>query len=129
MNIEKIKERILKLDKKNKVKFIVLFGSVIEKKNTPLSDIDLAVFYVGNKKERFRFRIKASGDLPDNVDIQIFQDLPLTVQNEVLTGKPVYYDDYQFIFDDFDEYMKVIKEFSSFEKYYKEYFKALEAEI
>lgn len=120
MNPKKIVEKILGLDNKNKIKFIVLFGSVSRKENHPLSDIDIALFYEGNDLERFKFRAMVSGELSDKVDIQIFQDLPLTVKKEVIGGKVLYYKDYQFIFD---EVMKVIKEFDSFSKYYSEYFR------
>lgn len=120
MNPKKIVEKILGLDNKNKIKFIVLFGSVSRKENHPLSDIDIALFYDGNDLERFKFRAMISGELSDKVDIQIFQDLPLTVKKEVIGGKVLYYKDYQFIFD---EFMKVIKDFDSFSKYYGEYFR------
>lgn len=116
MNLKTIKQKLLKLDKKKAIRFIVLFGSVSTGKSTPLSDVDIAVYYDAPKKERFAFRVKASGELPNKVDVQIFQDLPLTVQKEILSGKPLYYDDFTFMVD---QYIGVIKEFSSFEKYYK----------
>ena len=118
MDIGKITQKIVALGKK-KVRFIVLFGSYASGKQTPLSDIDIAVYYDGNKEERFKFRIKASGSLPDKVDLHVFQDLPVLIQKEVLSGKILYYKDYQFTFN---EYMKVIKEFNLFEKYYNEYY-------
>jgi len=107
---------------RSKVKFIILFGSMVNKRNTPLSDVDVAVYYDGNKKERFKFRIEASGNLPDKVDLQIFQDLPLYIQKEVIAGRILYYDNYQFIFN---EFMRIIKDFDSFEKYYQEYLNGL----
>lgn len=125
MDTTAITEKLLALDHEHKIKFMVLFGSVARGKETPLSDIDIAIFYQGTPQERFKFRIKASGNLPDNVDVQIFQDLPLAVQKEVLAGKALYYDNFQFIFD---EYIKVIKEYDSFEKYYKEYFSGMMGE-
>jgi predicted nucleotidyltransferase len=117
MEIKQIVDKILKLDSKHKVKFIILFGSVSKKTNNPLSDVDVAVFYDGNDKQRFNFQTLVSGSLPDKVDFHIFQDLPLTLKNEILSGKLLYYSDYQFVFD---EFMKVIKEFDLFEKYYRE---------
>ena len=126
MNIEKIKQKILDLDKKKRIKFIVLFGSYAAGKQTPFSDIDIAVYYDENKEERFRFRLHAWGELPDNIDLQVFQDSPLPVKKEILSGKVLYYEDYQFTFDQF---MAVIKEFSSFEKYYLEYLSQLEKEL
>ncbi len=117
MDIEEIKQRILDLDKKKKVKFIILFGSYAAGKQTPLSDIDIAVYYDAPQRERFEFLISA--DLPDYVDLKTFQDLPILIQKEIISGKVIYYRDYDFTFN---EFMKVIKEFSTFEKYYNEYY-------
>ncbi|MBI2666122.1 nucleotidyltransferase domain-containing protein [Candidatus Woesearchaeota archaeon] len=118
MNIKTLTKKLLALDTKKAIRFIILFGSTAKGKNTPLSDIDLAVYYQGNKSERFKFRVNASGELPNKVDLHIFQDLPVAVQKEVLGGKPIYYQDYQFMFE---QYMAVIKEFNTFEKYYNQY--------
>ncbi len=126
MDIQKIVQKILKLDTKKKVKFIVLFGSVARGEHTPLSDIDFAVYYDGKVDERFRFRIKLLGLLPDRADVQMFQDLPLAVQKEVIKGKVVYSNNFQFVFDSF---MNVIKEFSTFEKYYNRALEELRKEV
>ncbi len=119
MDIEKIKKKILDFDKEKKIKFMVLFGSYAAGKQTPLSDVDIAVYYDAPEEERFRFQVAASGSLPDNVDLKIFQDLPVLLQNEVISGKVLYYQDYDFTFQ---EFVKVIKEFNFFEKYYNEYY-------
>ena len=58
------------------IKFIILYGSFAEGNQTPLSDIDIAVYYEGSKEKRFRFSIKILGMVSDKFDIQIFQDLP-----------------------------------------------------
>ncbi len=125
LSVQKIKQTLLKLDKKKRMKFIILFGSVAKGKSNPLSDIDIAVYYDGSKDERFKFRVTALGNLPDKVDLHIFQDLPLTVKKEVITGRILFYQNYQFLFD---EVMKVIKEYEFFEKYLNEYYAALESE-
>ena len=125
MNEKKLIDTVLKLDSKKKVDFIILFGSTVKNKNNKLSDIDLAVYFVGTDKERFNFRKLALGELPDKVDLQIFQDLPLTVKKEVITGKVLFYRNYQFVFN---EFMKVIKDFNTFEKYYDQYFNQLKDE-
>ncbi|MBS3140483.1 nucleotidyltransferase domain-containing protein [Candidatus Woesearchaeota archaeon] len=121
--IEEIKNKILKLDTGRKIKFIYLFGSQAGGKSNPLSDIDIAIYYNGKAKERFEFRIKTLGNLPDKVDLQIFQDLPLAVKREIIGGKVLYWRDYGFLFD---TAMAVLREFGYFEKYYNEYFETLD---
>ncbi len=118
MELKALVRKLRTMDKKKSVRFIILFGSTASKKNTPRSDVDLAVYYRGSEEERFRFLVKAAGELPNKVDLHIFQDLPLAVKKEVLGGKPLYYDNYQFLFD---QHMVVIKEFNTFEKYYLQY--------
>ena len=116
MNIASIVSELKRLGK-NRIKFILHFGSSAHGKSTPLSDIDVGSYYEGNADERFRFRIQASG-LFNNVDIHIFQDVPLTVQREMLQGKIAYVRDEDYIYN---EGIRVMKEFSRFEKYYNEY--------
>lgn len=126
MDINTIKNKILELDQHRKIKFIFIFGSVAENKSTPLSDVDIALYYAGSAAERFDFRRKALGSLPDQVDLQIFQDLPLTVQKEVINGRVLYCDDREFMIS---ECIKVVREFSSFEKYYQHYLNPLMDEV
>src|SRR3990172_1125792 len=79
-----------------KIRFIILYGSAVKGNFTDMSDIDIAVFYEGNKKERFDFRVKVLGRVNDRFDIQIFQDLPLYIQKDIIsTGKMIYFRDYR----------------------------------
>lgn len=97
---------------KDKVRLIVLYGSAARGKLTSLSDIDIAVFYDGDKKDRFDIRVKILGRVSDKFDIQIFQDLPLYIQKDILTtGKVVYFRDYKEMFGIF---MKTIRGFEDF---------------
>lgn len=121
----KIAEKLLALDKKKKIAFIVLFGSQAQGKAHEHSDIDLAVFYHGTKKERFTFRVQALGELQEPLDLHIFQDLPLAVRKEVLGGKVLYSRDFTVTFTVF---LNTIKEYNSFEKYLQYYYNALEDE-
>lgn len=102
----------------DRVKFIFLFGSYALKKQNNLSDIDFAVFYDGNSKERFKFRLKLMAKFPDKFDIHIFQDLPLHVRMNVLKGKIIYAKDLTFAYDTAYE---TIKAFERFKKYYYDY--------
>ena len=63
---------------------IILFGSASERKLSFKSDIDIAVkFDKINIKEATKFRIRISGKLPDKVDIQVYNILPLKIQKEI----------------------------------------------
>jgi uncharacterized protein len=117
--IENIVEKIKKLGG-DKVKFIILYGSLSTNKQTPLSDVDLAVFYNGSKEERFRFRMKILGRVPDKYDIQIFQDLPLHVKNEIIKGKVLYKSDNQLIYQIARE---TYQAFDDFKKRFYDYIK------
>ncbi len=102
----------------HKVKFVYLFGSYSNGKENKLSDIDFAVYYDGNRNERFKFRMKLLGNLPDDFDIKIFQDLPLYVRIGVLKGKLIYFQEKKFVYD---MAYCTIKSFEGFKKYYYDY--------
>ncbi len=96
----------------DKVRFAVLYGSAAKGKLTRLSDIDIAVFYNGDKSERFEFRKKILGRVGNEYDIQIIQDLPLYLQKDILsTGKVIYFVDYR---ETFEIFMKIIRRFEDF---------------
>ena len=104
-------EQIKKIGGK-KIRFIALYGSTAAGKSTNLSDIDLAVFYDGNKKERFEFRSKILGRVKDILDIQTFQDLPIYIRKEIISnGKVLYFKEHSKVFDVF---LRTIREFEDF---------------
>ena len=104
--------------------FTQIDGSYAQRVPGRLSDIDLAIHYGGTPEERFRFRMAAAGLLGDRFDVQIFQDLPLYIQNEVVTkGKVLYRRSYKQMFS---EYLRCIREYGSFRKYPDYYYAALE---
>ena len=121
--MEEVVKKILKEDVENKVKFIILYGSQSNNNSTPMSDIDLAIYYDGDKRERFNFRIKISVLLNKKYDVQTFQDLPLQVKKEVIKGKVLHQKDYQFFFD---QVMQVIKEYDFFKKYLDMYYEGVQ---
>lgn len=123
---EEIRSAVNKIKKTGgkKIIFIILYGSLANGKHTPLSDIDLAVYYDGNKKERFNFRIKTLGNIDDQFDIQTFQDLPLYIQNEVIsTGEIIYQKNYSEVFQIFVE---TFKKFNDFKPRLDMYYSTLE---
>ena len=105
---ELIGKNLLTLDKKlksivnkilkhggNKVLFIALFGSKAEGYSRETSDYDVAVYYEGTKEERYEFLLRLLGSIDENVDIKIFQDLPLVLKSKILShGKMLYVKDY-----------------------------------
>ena len=111
-------ESLKKMNEFKKVKFIILYGSYAYGKPSKLSDYDFCIYYEGNRNEQFKFRLKALSKLPDNFDVQIFQNLPLYVRKETLRGKLVYYKELTFVYDVAYE---TIKEFDEFKKYYLDY--------
>ena len=102
----------------DRVKFVILFGSYSLGKQNKLSDIDFAVYYDGDKDEKYRFRKELIGILPDNFDIQIFQDLPLYIRINVLKGRLIYTKDLTFTYE---KYYETIKDFERFKRYYYDY--------
>ena len=122
--IQSVANKIKKIGGK-KVKFIILYGSFVEEKQTPLSDIDIAVYYDDSRQERFKFRMQLLGSFNDKFDIQIFQDLPLYIQKEIISsGKILYQKSHSEIFDIF---FKTIKNFGDFKPRLDIYYSNLEA--
>lgn len=107
----------------DKVRFVVLYGSAAKGKLTKLSDIDIAVFYNGDKNERFEFRKKILGRVSNEFDIQIFQDIPLYMQKDILsTGKVIYFVNY---LETFEIFMEVIRRFEDFKPRLEVYYSGL----
>ena len=110
-DIRSVIDQIKKIGGKQ-IKFIILYGSFVEGNQTPLSDIDIAVYYEGSKEKRFRFRKQILGRVNDKFDIQTFQDLPLYIRKEVIShGKVIYQKNYSEILDIF---LCTIREFGDF---------------
>lgn len=83
-----------------RVRFIFLYGSVAEGRETQDSDIDLCIYYEGNDREAGEFRFAALKSLfDDRFDIQLFLDLPLYVRMEVIRGRLIYAPDQRFVYD------------------------------
>lgn len=107
----------------DKVRFIILYGSKAREEMTELSDIDLAVYYDGDKKERFDFRVKVLGRVGDEFDIQTFQGLPLYIRKDIASsGKVIDYKGYMEIFRIF---MRTIRDFEHFKPRLDMYYSGL----
>ena len=94
------------------VRFIIFYGSAEKKRMNAASDIDLCIYYDGNRTDAAQFRHTILTRLPgSHYDIQIFQQLPLYVRVEVLKGIPVFTRDLRFLYEtanqtirDFEDY-------------------------
>lgn len=107
-----------------KIGFIIQYGSTVTNEQTPLSDIDIAVYYHGTEKQRFDFIITVLGSVDDQFDIHVFQDLPLYIQQDVISkGKLLYQQDFETTFDIF---MRTIQRFSDFKPLLDIYYEGLE---
>ena len=105
------------------VGFIILYGSAVKENMSSLSDIDIAVFYKGDKGERFQFRMKILGRVSNIFDIQTFQDLPLYIQKDIMsTGDIIYYRDHTELFD---INWKTIREYEDFKPHLDLYYSSL----
>lgn len=94
------------------VQFIILYGSAGEGRMTGESDIDLCLYYDGDRNEAAQFRHAIlSGLSGTRFDIKIFQSLPLYVRLEVLRGTPVFIRDQVFLYD---KAVETIKDFDNF---------------
>ena len=90
--INETKKEILEHSLRNKIKKILLFGSVIENKLTFRSDIDIVVeFDQISLKEATAFRKRISGQLPDKVDVQVLNVLPEKIKKSILKNHKVLY--------------------------------------
>ena len=75
-----------------KMNKIVLFGSAAENKLNYSSDLDLAVIFDKiNLKDATLFRKRILGNVPDKVDIQVYNILPQKIKQEIdQKGKVLY---------------------------------------
>ncbi|MDV2481525.1 nucleotidyltransferase domain-containing protein [Methanoculleus sp. Wushi-C6] len=105
-------ERLKNLEGFEKVRFIILYGSVAEGRARIGSDLDLCIYYDGDREEAARFRFAALSELADDrYDIQIYSLLPLYVRTEVLRGEVIYCPDERFLYD---VAYQTIREFDDF---------------
>jgi len=82
--INNAKEIILDDTLFNKIKRIILYGSILENTLNFQSDIDITVdFSKIDTKEATLFRKRISGQVNSRIDIQVYNILPNKIKNEV----------------------------------------------
>ncbi|MBW2976346.1 nucleotidyltransferase domain-containing protein [Candidatus Woesearchaeota archaeon] len=91
--IEKAVDIILKDELKDSIKAILLFGSFADKSFTKSSDIDICAVFKKDLplKEATKFRIRISGQLPEKVDVQVFNVLPQKIKKDIARNHKVLY--------------------------------------
>ena len=93
-------KRLRTIEGFDRIRFIILFGSVAEKRARENSDLDLCLYYDGSPEDAGSFRLRALSLLcDDRYDIQIFSNLPLYVRMEVLKGDVIYCPEEPFLYD------------------------------
>ncbi len=92
MLIQKAVELILNDKLKNDIKAILLFGSHAKGIVTKRSDIDICVLFKKiSIEEATRFRVRISGELPDKMDIQVFNVLPQKIKRDIARNHKILY--------------------------------------
>ena len=82
------------------VRFIIFYGSSQKRQMTIESDIDLCMYYDGDRADAGKFRHAVLSRLPGiRYDVKIFQQLPLYIRVEVLKGTPVFIRDLTFLYE------------------------------
>ena len=91
-HIHEAKDVILKSTYFPRINKIVLFGSAVTHQLTLGSDIDIAVDFISvTKEEAFRFRLDVLKEVPDKIDVQVYNVLPMKIKKEIdAQGKILY---------------------------------------
>ena len=91
--IERAVQAILNDELSNEIEAILLFGSFADNTFTPISDIDICVVFKKDLylKNATEFRIRVSGNLPEKIDVQIFNTLPQKIKRAIARNHKVVY--------------------------------------
>ena len=108
--IEKAVDIILKDELRENIKAVLLFGSFADNTFTKSSDIDICVVFKGDipLKKATEFRIRVSGQLPNKVDVQVFNVLPQKVKRDISRNHKVLYKDNEY--DNIDFSIRYLKD-------------------
>lgn len=97
--IQKALNRIKQSDEFSKIRFIALYGSVATGEDTIHSDIDIAISCKMDRFEAELYRMTLLSDLPEKIDLHIFENLPLYIRKSVLGGVFLYMQDEDEVYD------------------------------
>lgn len=102
----------------SKIEFVILYGSSLSSYHLDDSDIDLCLYIDEEKKVLSRIRLELLKMFNEQLDIQIFQLLPLYVQIEALKGKVLYVKEEDRLYEIANE---TIEEYEDFYPFYLDY--------
>ncbi|AAB84811.1 MULTISPECIES: nucleotidyltransferase domain-containing protein [Methanothermobacter] len=115
-HVDRFLRVIRKIEGSERIRFIILYGSAL--RGGEWSDIDLAIYYDAEEDEASYYRFRVLSEVDEIFDVQIFQQLPLYVQVEVLRGEVIYCDDQRFLYD---TAWKTIRDFDDFRHRFYDY--------
>jgi len=95
------------------VRFVYLFGSYTENPETA-RDIDVCLSVDTEDSQNIEYKLK--GRVPEDIDISIFENLPLQVKNQVFSGELLYSRDDSV----YDTAFETFRDYERFEPFYKE---------
>jgi predicted nucleotidyltransferase len=95
------------------VRFVYLFGSYLEDPTTA-RDVDVCVSLDVENVGRAEYRLR--GRVPEEMDVSVFETLPLQVQAEVFKGRLLYARDDEV----YDVAYETFRRFETFEPLYKQ---------
>ncbi|NVM37899.1 MAG: nucleotidyltransferase domain-containing protein [Candidatus Lokiarchaeota archaeon] len=101
-----------------KIEFVILYGSSLSSYHLEDSDIDICL-YIDEERNRLpKIRLELLKKFNGDLDIQIFQLLPLYVQIEVLKGEILYMRKEERLYEIANE---TIDEYEEFYPFYLDY--------
>ncbi len=90
--VDKAVQLILQDELKDKIKAILLFGSHAGGIVTKRSDIDICAMFTDiSLREATKFRIRIMAELPEKVDIQVFNPLPQKIKRAIAINHKILY--------------------------------------
>ncbi|MCA1916380.1 nucleotidyltransferase domain-containing protein [Methanospirillum hungatei] len=102
----------------SKIRFIALYGSVATGENSIHSDIDIAISCKMERLEAELYRMALLSELPEMIDLHIYENLPLYIRKSVLGGVFLYMQNEDEVYDlAYD----TIREFNLFKPHLDDY--------
>lgn len=96
---EEILETLGHVENFDKLLFAIKFGSQVDGSATKNSDTDIALYYELPHGQLTQQDIKVKAALPDNIDVSMFQQLPIYIRQKVFSGKLLHTKDKKKVYD------------------------------